>query len=237
MKKIAFFVEGQTEMYFVNKLLKEVAGYKKMSVNLLQRRGGGRVQMYEIAVEQPHENPSTPQYEALIFDCGNDEKVASDMKELAENLTNLGYSEIVGLRDLYPETDLVRMRRGIRFFLSTIPNHFVPCSLIVAIREIEDWFLVEKDHYCCIDINLTEELILSSMIGFTPFTDDMSIRHNSASEDLRTIYQLVGKSYNKTKTKVERTVNCLNYTNLYLNVRNLVPELNELITIIDEFLT
>jgi len=32
MKKIAFFVEGQTELIFINKLLIEIAGQKNISI-------------------------------------------------------------------------------------------------------------------------------------------------------------------------------------------------------------
>ena len=40
MKKIAFFVEGQTEQVFINKLLEEIAGRKNISINIFQLRGG-----------------------------------------------------------------------------------------------------------------------------------------------------------------------------------------------------
>ena len=40
MKRIAFFVEGQTEQLFINKLLIEIAGHKNIAINLFQLRGG-----------------------------------------------------------------------------------------------------------------------------------------------------------------------------------------------------
>jgi len=40
MKKIAFFVEGQTEQLFINKLLREIAGHKNIAVKLYQLIGG-----------------------------------------------------------------------------------------------------------------------------------------------------------------------------------------------------
>lgn len=42
MKKITFFVEGQTEQLFINKLLIEIAGQKNISVELEQFQGYGR---------------------------------------------------------------------------------------------------------------------------------------------------------------------------------------------------
>jgi hypothetical protein len=34
MKKIAFYVEGQTEQFFINKLLIEIAGRKNIEIEL-----------------------------------------------------------------------------------------------------------------------------------------------------------------------------------------------------------
>lgn len=39
-KKIACFVEGQTEQIFVEKLFQEIAGYKKISIETYKFQGG-----------------------------------------------------------------------------------------------------------------------------------------------------------------------------------------------------
>ena len=61
MKKIAFFVEGQSEQLFINKLLKEIAGYRNISITLKEIVGGGkkrRTARRESIVSQPLSNPS-----------------------------------------------------------------------------------------------------------------------------------------------------------------------------------
>jgi hypothetical protein len=69
-----------------------------------------------------YENPPNPQYEALIYDCGGDNydadgrpksEIVSDMIEMQSRLAEQGYTEIIGLRDLYPLTDLPKLERGL----------------------------------------------------------------------------------------------------------------------------
>jgi hypothetical protein len=237
MKKIAFFVEGQTEQIFVNKLLIEIAGQKNIAIDLRQWRGGTKIAKKEIFIPQTlsYVIPLSPNYEALIYDCGGDDKVKSDMLDQIVNLASSGYGEIIGIRDLFPLTDLSKLERGLQF----IPPSFQPLpitfNVIVAVNEIEAWFLSECSHFERVDSKLTNPFILSSL-GFDPCKDDMTLRL-IPSEDLHTIYQLARKSYKKKKKQVEKTVNCLDFENLYLNLKNKIAKLNELITKIDNFLT
>jgi len=117
MKKIAFFVEGQTEQFFMNKLLREIAGEKNITIDLRLLRGGSKTSRLETFLPNnqypisTYRNPLNPQYEALIYDCGGDNydaqgklksEIVSDIVEMKDNLTQRGYSQIIGLRDLYP---------------------------------------------------------------------------------------------------------------------------------------
>lgn len=237
MRRIAFFVEGQTELYFINKLLIEIAGSKNISIRLFQIRGGSKVPKTFIFVPQPYTNPPAPTYEALIYDCGSDENVKSEILDNLVSLSSSGYSEIIGLRDLYPLliSDLPNLEAGLRF----VPPRYLPLpinyEIIIAVREVESWFLSECNHYNCIDSGLNIPMISSNM-GFNPRNEDMTLLSAPAAT-LRQIYQLVGKSYTKNKGHVERTVECLDYGNLYLNLRHRIAKLNELITKIDTFLT
>lgn len=203
MKKIAFFVEGQTEQLFINKLLIEIAGQKNIAIDLRQWRGGTSTPKHEIFIPQTlsYTNPQSPSYEALIYDCGGDDKVKSDILDQITNLASNGYEEIIGIRDLFPLTDLSRLERGLQFIPQNsrpLPIHF---QIIVAVNEIEAWFLAECSHFECIDNRLTN-LFIRSNVSFDPCLDDMTLRVNPA-EDLNTIYQLVGKSYKKRKIKLK----------------------------------
>lgn len=240
MKKIAFYVEGQTEQFFVNKLLIEIAGQKNIQIELQQFQGIGRAS--RTIYPSTTATPQNPQHFALIFDCRGDGGVKPRIIEDATSLFEQGYSEIIGLRDLYPLTNLTRFKhelingtvRNNRQITPALPNN---TSIVIAIREIEDWFLAENNHYLCIDSSLLLTSTQISNIGFDPIVDDLTLRTNSAAEDLKSVYQLVGKTYNKSKDKVDRTVECLDYCNLYLNTKNRFPQLQELIDKIDNFLT
>ncbi|WP_052181015.1 DUF4276 family protein [Alistipes sp. ZOR0009] len=240
MKKIAFYVEGQTEQFFINKLLIEIAGQKNIQIELQQFQGIGKAK--RTIYPKSTANPQNPQHFALIFDCMGDGGVKPRIIEDASSLLAQGYSEVIGLRDLYPLTDITRfedelingtIRKG-RRITPALPND---TSIVIAIREIEDWFIAECNHYSHIDASLTLNSGQITSIGFNPQTDDLTTRSNAAAEDLRTIYQLVNKTYNKSKDKVERTVECLDYCNIYLNTKYRFLKLQELIDKIDRFLS
>jgi len=190
MKKIAFYVEGQTELLFINKLLIEIAGQKKIEIELLQFQGYGRPR--RIIYPNTEATPQNPNHHALIFDCMGDGGVKPRILQDHASLFSQGYTEVIGLRDLYPLSDLVRFENNL--VNGTIRNgrritdplsH--DTSIVVAIREIEDWFLAECNHYLCIDASLNMEAITS--LGFNPCTDDLTSRTTSAADDLKLRYQ------------------------------------------------
>ena len=74
MKKIAFFVEGQTEQLFINKLLIEIAGQKNISIELEQFQGYGRRPTKNI-YPRTTSSPISPNHYALIHDCRGDKLI------------------------------------------------------------------------------------------------------------------------------------------------------------------
>jgi hypothetical protein len=229
MKKIAIYVEGQTEQFFINKLLIEIAGQKNIAIEL--KKFCGKNAPTRDIYPKTTAQPLKPKYSALIYDCGGDESVKPRIIEDYSGLVSNGYSKIIGIRDLFPQTDLVKLERGLNFNISTLP---ISTEIIVAVHEIESWFLSECTHFERIDNRLTNAFIISNC-NYDPCSDDMTLFPNPA-KDLRNIYQLVGKTYNKDKKIVERTVECLDYANLYLNVRHKIIKMDELINRIDTFL-
>lgn len=240
MKRIAFFVEGQTEQIFVNKLLIEIAGQKNIAIQLVELRGGSSVPKRETIIPQNsgYTPPTNPEYEALIYDSGNDEKVKSDILEQIDSLASKGYSEIIGLQDLYPLplSDLGRLERGLAFVPPNQPKPKIPFSVVVAVHEMESWFIAECSHFECIDSKLTPQFITTN-IGYNPCEKDVIDIAGSAAAELKRIYQLVGKSYTKRKTNVERTVDCIDYANIYLGMQGKIKQLDDLILKIDSFLS
>ncbi|MCP4353872.1 MAG: hypothetical protein GY795_51145 [Desulfobacterales bacterium] len=244
MKKIAFYVEGLTEQFFINKLLIEIAGQKNIEIELRQFQGarrGHRTDIYPRTTSQP----VNPQHHALILDCVGDGGVKPRILEDYQRLFSRGYSEIIGLLDLYPRADLTRFENELvngtiingRTITQPLP---INTEIIVAVDEVESWFLSECTHFTCIDNVLTNSLIISNM-NFDPCTDDMTLRSHPAM-DLHTIYQLANHSYmdsqgKKRKRRIERTVECLDYADIYIMLRYRITKLNQLISKIDNFLT
>lgn len=241
MKKIAIFVEGQTEQFFINKLLTEIAGLKNIAIKLKKFKGTGKPT--EAIVPKKQIQPINPKYSVLIYDCGGDESVKSRIIEEYQKLVIDGYLEVIGIRDLFPLTNLQKLENRLANGLLIAGARKEPAlphkaSIIIAVHEIEAWFLSEYNHFQCIDVQLTESFITSNQVtlGFNPYRDDMTLRVQP-SQDLKNIYQLVGKTYNKKKNNVEITVDCLDYSNFYLELRHKIIKLNELISKIDAFLT
>lgn len=233
MKRIAFFVEGQTEQIFVNRLIKEILGTNQINIIQKQFRGGVNIPKQEIMRNSAFSRD--PQYEVLIFDCGSDNRVKSEIIDNIESLRKKGYEMIIGLRDLYPLpiADLEKLEKGLRF----LPKH-LKCDeqyfdIIIAIHEIEAWFMAETNHFRKIDKRLTGRFI-KERLGFDPYITDPQTRVHPA-KDLNNIYRLVGKSYTKRFNATIRVVNKLDFNNIRSYLRYDIRSLDRLLSVIEAF--
>lgn len=233
MKRIAFFVEGQTEQVFVNSLIKAILGTEHINIIQKQFSGGARVPKQEFVRSASYARK--PRYEVLISNCGSDNRVKSEILDNIENLRASGYSMIVGLRDLYPipieEYD--RLERGLRFLPHRLKKEASHFDIIIAIHEIEAWFLAETNHFRKVDKRLTGQFIREHL-GFNPYTSNPESRVHPA-RDLSDIYNLVGKSYTKRYWQVNRLVNRLDFNYLINYVRYQLEPLDRLISIVERF--
>jgi hypothetical protein len=232
-KKLAIFVEGQTERIFITKLLQEIAGYKKVSVEVYQVRGDRANR--KIQPLKSNFIEAAPFF-ILVYDCGCDSHVLSDIKKQHDSLTAKGYEKILGLRDLYPEPleNRTQVENGIKGFLKTFQKNGIPISMILVIMEIEAWFLGEYSFLTKIDSCLTSNFILHNLGFDLNALDVEQIPH--PSEVLDSIYQLIQKSYDKSETTVERIVSLLNYEFIYLHLVYKIKQLKKLIDAINLFL-
>lgn len=200
MIKMAFFVEGETEQLFVEWLVREIVGSAHLKIEKRSARGGVSTRRRTRIVEADRDFPEAKYY-FLIVDCSGDGGVKSRIREEYQNLVRSGYSSIVALRDA-PKSrhDIAKIRER---FSEGLPASPVTIELIVAIMEIEAWFLAEHTHLCKIDPQLSAERIRSNL-GFDPSADDMRLRDRPAS-DLDACYQLVGLTYRKGRAS-QRTI-------------------------------
>lgn len=231
MKRIAFFVEGQTEQIFVNRLAQEILGSMHLNIIQKQFRGGVNIPKQEIAISRCLSR--NPLYEILIFDCGSDNRVKSEILDNIANLRERGYSMIIGLRDLYPISmdELDRLEKGLKYLPKRFKKDSPYFDIIIAIHEIETWFLAEVNHLRKVDKRLTGHFIKENL-GFNPYTIDPESRIHPA-KDLNDIYQLVGKSYTKRYGQILKIVNRLDFSNILRHLRYELVPLNRLISIME----
>ena len=231
MKRLAIFVEGQTEKIFVRKLLEEIAGKSNIAIDEQDMQGKQNSRLTKLTMSDPV--TAQTKYYVLIYNSSSDNNVVSDIRDQYASLISLGYSKIIGLRDVYPTpiADKDILERRLRILL---PKGSVYCHIVLAVMEVEAWFLAEWQHFVKIDVNLTTSLIQSNL-GFNPEVDNMENRNHPA-EDLHQAYQLVGKSYRKKENQVNRVVSNLDYEFLYLQLAVIIPSLGKFISYIDDFM-
>jgi hypothetical protein len=232
MNKMAIYVEGQTELIFIKKLIKEMAQNLNFAVETFVIEGGTTCPK-TISKNGAIKGVSTDseiEFYVGIYNCRQDERVVTEIKANYSSLVKKGFSTILGIRDVYPNiSDLIpKLRMASKHKVKTSPINPI---IILATMEVEAWFLNEHHHYSSLHENLNNEVIKTNL-GFSPKDDDLSSRFHP-SQDLHEAYQLVGLAYKKDKYRVSRTVDNLSYENLYLEVveknnsfKELVDELN-----------
>lgn len=242
MKKIAIFVEGETEYDFIKRLLHEVIGEENISI-IANKMFGGNKNSEILRVSSPHYEAiyDNVNFQASIFISGNTDNVTSDIREQKDRLILQGFSKIIGLRDIRGDkngqkltpNDLPRIEQLHRFVERVcLP---IPTQIITAVMEIETWFLAETNHYDKIDDRLTKDFVLSKIadLGFNPYSDNLTLRLEP-TEDLQNLYRLVKKVYSKKQTVRNKTINYLDYNNLRNNIE--IEPIKQLFKSIDDFL-
>lgn len=245
MKKIAFYVEGLTEQLFLNKLLVEVAGQKQITIKLLTfRKGEGKFRRAKLP--KTRSTAEETFHQVLLYDCGGEENVKTKILEDYESLLRQGYEQIIGLLDLFPKPieNKEKFERTLKTGISRNGREVTPplpsgADIVVVVREMETWFLSECRHFKCIATGITLHDI-EGKLGFNPCEGDMREREQPA-KDLHAIYQIGEKAYlkagsRKKRSRIERTIECLDYAEVYLKLRKKLPELDDLLHIIDDFI-
>jgi len=230
MNKIAFFVEGLTELLFLKKLIKEIVNDSKFVLRTQKMRGGGRSLVRIEVLEEDHEIQTT-ECLILITECGGDSSVKSYILEQRQSLMKSGYKKVIGLVDLYPKEKnaLSLYKRGLRYGVPQVP---LEIDFIIAVMEIEAWFIAEKNHFPHIDLSINDDVIANSL-GLSSIDDFIAedIPHPAAA--LNDIYQTAGKAYKKKASTIERTIQTLDYSRLYLEMPDTISSLRELIDVIN----
>ncbi len=243
MKKIAIFVEGETESDFIKRILEYIIGEHNITITTNKMVGGNSKSGIPRTINLRFQSAiDKADFQAIIYISGHHENVDSDIREQKNVLLQQGFSKIIGLKDLRREQE------GRRFTLADLPkvelgsriteriSQPIPTKVITAVMEIETWFLAETNHYVCVDDRLTKEFIESntSELGFNPYFDDLTFR-SEPKEDLNKIYGLVKKIYSKKETVRIKTINCLDLEHLRNTVGQKISQVNDLFKHIEEF--
>ena len=216
MTRLAIFVEGQTELEFVSRLVEELFGHKGLFVNRQRASGKAGLRSFVTLRGRTSSRGRTTTHYVLIRDCRGDSTVKSDMIDFLSGGGARNYNDVIGLRDLYPipYSNLPKLEKGLKFEAPHSQRQPTP-KVFLAVMEIEAWFLAETTHFNRLDPNLSLTSI-SSCLGVRLESEDIEkIAHPSAM--LHQIYQLVGKAYSKTLGQVGRTLAALDYEELCIN--------------------
>lgn len=230
MKRLAIFVEGQTEQILVQRLLQEMAGAKKIDFEVRKRSNLTRLtgNAAEAALA------TGPKYFVLIYDCEGDEQVKSMALDQRDSLIKAGYELVLGLRDLYPATltDLPKIKMHLQ---TGVPTKQIRIRIMLAVAEIEAWFLQEYSHFQRIDPKLTPAAVRT--IAGIDFSTTSAETVLAPAACLHAIYASVGKAYAKKRKSVQRTVDVLDIALLYCVAIALLPHFAEFCQEVEQFLT
>ena len=237
-KKIAFFVEGSTEEFFVIRYLREIISQQGFTFRVYHGSGGSDTNPRIFVLKSNEVNGL--RYEANIYVSQGDNRVNSDLIDQIDAVRRSGFTQIVALKDLRGNhngihgslANLYLFEYAERILFRRYPD----VKSIIAVMEIETWFIAETNHYSRLYNHLTPQMIQSNVatIGVDPYH---CVYENitDPAETLDRIYQLVHRHYSKHQRTTSRTVNALDYVNLYYNVKPRIAELREFANVIDIF--
>lgn len=229
MKRLAVFVEGQTELHFAQRLIEEIAGYGRIKFELKRLRAGAIHDLRSIGPEDDF-----AQMNIMIVDCGGDGSVKSAILERAALLESKGYSEIIGLLDLFPKPieNLEKYEKGL---LMGLDSHGIKIRIFVAVKEIEAWFLDEYTHFTKVSAMLTPSEV-ERISGFNPQSGRAEVEVNHPASVIKTIYKAVGSDYRKREADTFRILSHLDFGEIYLSVRERSHSLSQFIDGVEDFM-
>ena len=205
MKKVAIFVEGQTEKNFVEKFLYEYFNTYNIDIDFQKRLGDTLTQL-----AGKRENPFA-EYHFLIVDMTGDANVFSALYERAEQMMQRGYAYLLAVRDVYPQytrDEIPTVLRNLRTLFSrfSFEDRLNP---IFAIMEIEAWFLADYNVFSRINSSITPEFVKKQLNIDLIQTSPQSYERPSGIIDK--IYKLFGETYKKREKQSYQIVYRLDY--------------------------
>ncbi|NKK71766.1 hypothetical protein GFM13_15525 [Rhizobium leguminosarum bv. viciae] len=156
----------------------------------------------------------------------------STIREEYESLVAADFTHIIGLRDVRP----IKRNNMARLFESTLkykPTGTVDPLIVIAVMEIESWFISENSHFTKVDQSLTPGNILANTnIDITVNSENF----DEPFETLQIIYSSVGETYTKSKDDAQRTISILDMRQYLADAGARAPTVTPFVTRIQQIL-
>jgi len=206
LKKIGIFVEGQTDRIFVVKFLSEYLGGEH-KFSRLERKFKNK-NRDEFITKRIYPEAK---YFILIFDSSGDGNVLPALYERAENMIqNQNFEYLIALEDLYN-----RPRNKKKLIISKFEERIKVfrfhdrLRFVLAIMELESWFLADANVFSRINNILTPEYIHEKININLLAINPESLPH--PAETINKIYKLLDQSYKKTKDQAYQITERLDF--------------------------
>jgi hypothetical protein len=229
MKRLAIFVEGQTELHFVQRLIEEIAGYGLINFELKILRAGAIHDLRSVGPDS-----EIAEMNIMIVDCGGDGSVKSAILERADLLASRGYSEVIGLLDLFPKQldNLEKYEQGLAVGLD---DKEIKIRIFVAVKEIEAWFVDEFTHFARVCETLTPERVFE-ISGYNPREGCAEVDVNHPASLIKVVYKAVGRDYRKREADTFRILSNIDFGEIYLSVKERSRSLSKFIDGVEGFM-
>jgi len=207
MKKVAIFVEGQSELIFVRRLLESIIDLNRLSYECFKLHNNDLRKVPYVY------RPINAKVLFLIVNSQGDCEVLTAIKEREKYLFVNGYEKIIGLRDMYCDyydkhshsliSDTVS-RRIIENVHKELKKMSQPEKIAIyfSIMELEAWFLSMYSVFPKINNLLSIEFI-EDKLGYNLRDTDPQTKFYRPSIAVKKIFQLCGIKYDKSNHDIE----------------------------------
>lgn len=207
MRKIAVFVEGQSELITLRQLLMHVFE-SVISFNCVKLYKRGQFEKCPYTYHNPD-----AKFQYHIYNVGNDVGVLDEILMNESNLWELGFERIIGLRDMYSsrykelsgvidEELNKKFQQGHFETLQKKAQQPEQIFFCFSIMEIEAWFLGLHEIFQDIDPRLTAQFIADN-IGHNLALIDPEYTFFKPADIISQIFNLVERRYDKHAGDVE----------------------------------
>ena len=215
MKKIAIFVEGQSELIFVREYLLKQFEYQGIDLECRNLFRDENIQSAQY--DFPNANAKI---HFQIINVGNDSSVLQRILKREQLLWNAGYDRIIGLRDMY-SSDYIQAMKQPREIKPELNQKFIEganktleqkaikpqnIKFHFAIMELEAWFLGIPKLW---ERKGITNQIIQEKLKYNLSETDPEITFLHPAETVKEILKIVNESYRKQASEVESLVSCI----------------------------